>query len=116
MIWTSALPPDLALSSCARVVALGTTLVCAEYLTHPRALADDALMSWAVSRLRIPTLTTGPIATALDPVLSERGIKTLLTVRLCLGLAILFFPSNPVLLLLAGLCAMLFNVSPAWTV
>ena len=108
MLWTSAYPPEAALAACARIAALGTALVCAEYLTYRAMLDDDALMTWEVSRLRKAWLTFGPIAALLDPVLSTRGVRGLLFVRLLLALGILFFPTSAALLLASGLGTMLF--------
>lgn len=73
--------PGQALAMVERLASLGVLISSLELLIHPGQLADAALMSWPVSRLREPWLATGLVAATLNAVVPYPRILAIIALR-----------------------------------
>lgn len=77
-----------------RMLAVGTLLSCAEYLSQPSLLKDDGLMSWEIGRLRQPWLARGWLGATLNFVLSYPNVIWLLVIRISVATLMLLGPAD----------------------
>jgi hypothetical protein len=94
--------PSVTLAVTERMAALGVILGSLEMLARPRALAEQGMLSWPVSRLRSPALAGGRSGALLDPLFNAPGVYALCLVRAMSGVLVLAMPSASTL----SICAL----------
>lgn len=104
--------PNALIVLTARLISVGATISCAEYLVFRDPLRDSGLISWPVSRLRFRFTAIGPLAQVLDAVFRWPSVLGYLGLRGLLAALTLCAPAalaaNGWLLLVQGFLSCLF--------
>jgi hypothetical protein len=77
-----------ALTAVAAVASIGVIVVALEDLVTVRDFRRVGLMSWEISRLRVPWSSRGLIGTCLDAILRDESFRVVLALRVCAGVTV----------------------------
>lgn len=86
--------PQVAITVVEKFAALTLFISGLEYLTEPKQLMDDGLISWRIGSLRQSWLAGGPVGKALDRILSYPSVLGIIAVYTLLAGVILVGPPD----------------------